>query len=161
VRGRIELDGPDYTRARLAMEQPTPRVALGCALRGVASSAIDLSDGLLGDLDHLLRRSGARCQPGRAPLGAEIEAARLPCHPSVARQPQALQLQCLLGGGDDYELLFSAPPSAHRAVLAAGAAAQTAVTRIGRIDAEPGVRVRDAHGALLTAPSAGFDHFSA
>ena len=68
-RGSVALEGSALERARVAMEQPQPRVALGLALRGVATSAIDVSDGLLGDLGHVLRRSG---------VGAELQADALP-----------------------------------------------------------------------------------
>lgn len=160
LRGQVELDGADFTAARLAMERPSPRLALGQALRGIASSALDLSDGLLGDLGHVLRRSGAACRDDRMPLGAEIQVERLPRHEALARQPVPIQHQCMLSGGDDYELLFTAPPDAHHAVLDASAAAQTAVTCIGRITSEPGTRVIDRNGAPLATPWAGFDHFA-
>jgi thiamine-monophosphate kinase len=159
-RGQVELDGPDFTAARLAMERPTPRVALGQALRGIASSAIDLSDGLLGDLGHILRRSGAACQPDRTALGAQIDATLLPRHAALTRLPIDLQHQCLLSGGDDYELLFSAPPNAHATVIAAAAAARTEVTCIGHVGATPDIRVHDGQGAPIAASWAGFDHFA-
>jgi thiamine-monophosphate kinase len=132
------------------MEQPQPRVALGVALRGVATSAIDLSDGLLGDLGHVLRASR---------VGAAIDADVLPRSPALAAQPQAVQRECTLAGGDDYELLFTAPPAMAQAVKAASARAQLVVTRIGRIAAAPGLRVHDAHGQALAQTYAGFDHF--
>ena len=160
LRGQVELDGADFTAARLAMERPTPRVALGRSLRGIASSAIDLSDGLLGDLGHVLRRSGAACNDNRTPLGAEIQVERLPRHEALARQPMPIQQLCMLSGGDDYELLFTAPPGAHEAVIAAAAAARTAVTCIGRIDAQAGTRILDASGAPVATPWASFDHFA-
>jgi thiamine-monophosphate kinase len=159
-RGKIELEGADFTAARLAMERPTPRLALGQALRGIASSAIDLSDGLLGDLPHVLRRSGAACREDRTALGATIHAALLPRHHALARQSIDLQHQCLLSGGDDYELLFTAPPGVHAAVLAAAAAASTVVTCIGHIDTQSGTRLHDDNGAPIATPWAGFDHFA-
>ncbi|MDP3086285.1 MAG: thiamine-phosphate kinase, partial [Rubrivivax sp.] len=100
-RGRVALPGDVFAAARDAMELPQPRVALGLALRGLASSAIDLSDGLLGDLGHVLRRSG---------VAAVVDVDALPRSAGLAAQPLALQHQCLLAGGDDYELLFSAAP---------------------------------------------------
>jgi thiamine-monophosphate kinase len=160
LRGQVELDGADFTAARLAMERPTPRVALGWALRGIASSAIDLSDGLLGDLGHVLRRSGAACNDNRTPLGAEIQIERLPRHEALARQPMPIQQLCMLCGGDDYELLFTAPPGAHEAVIGAAAAARTTVTCIGRVDAQAGTRILDAGGAPVATPWASFDHFA-
>jgi thiamine-monophosphate kinase len=150
-RGSVALErGADFEAARRAMECPTPRVALGLALRGLASSAIDVSDGLLGDLGHILARSG---------VGATVQADALPRSALLAGQPLALQRLCTLSGGDDYELLFSAPPAARDAVLAAAAASATPVTRIGRLEAEPGLRLRDAAGAALDWSEPSFDHF--
>ena len=137
---------------RDALERPQPRVALGLALRGVASAAIDLSDGLVGDLGHLLQRSG---------VGATVEADALPCSAALAAQPREVRLRCQLAGGDDYELLFSAAPGQRAAVLAAGEAGAVALTRIGRIVATPGLRLVDADGHALPARYAAFDHFAA
>lgn len=156
-RGRVRLDGGVFEAVRLAMECPVPRVSLGQALRDVASAAIDVSDGLLGDLAHVLRRSGAP----DAPLGASLEAAAVPVSAHLAVQPWHLQLECALGGGDDYELCFTARPDRSDAVLAASSAAGVPVTRIGRIDAEPGVRIRGRNGELLDHAFTSFDHFRA
>ena len=125
-RGTLALHAEGFTQARQAMELPQPRVALGRALRGVASAAIDLSDGLLGDLGHVLRRSG---------VGAVLDLPALPRSALLAAQPEAVQQTCLLAGGDDYELLFAAPPERHAQVLAAGAASGTPVQRIGHLTA--------------------------
>ena len=151
-RGHVNLPGEDFEAVRRAMEQPQPRVALGLGLRGLATAAIDTSDGLVGDLGHVLRRSG---------VGAVIEVAQLPISPALARQRRALQLDCALAGGDDYELLFTAPPAAAARVLAAAAAAGVGVRCIGRIEAAPGLRLLDAQGAELALTLRGFDHFSA
>jgi thiamine-monophosphate kinase len=150
-RGAVALDGGGFEQSRRAMECPQPRVALGQALVGVASSAIDLSDGLLGDVGHVLARSG---------VGAEIDLARLPRSALLAAQAPALQRECLLAGGDDYELLFTAPAAAHAAVRAAGAAAGTAVTAVGRIVEGTGLHVtgEDGRPVDLRAHHA-FDHF--
>ena len=150
-RGHLSLAGEDFERVRSAMEQPQPRVALGLGLRGLATAAIDLSDGLVGDLGHVLRRSG---------VGASIEVDALPISPVLARQPSALQQQFALAGGDDYELLFTAPASAQAQVLAAAEAAGVAVRRIGQIEAAPGLRLLDAQGSELALDLRGFDHFS-
>ncbi len=153
-RGRVALAGDAFAGVRDAMELPQPRVALGLALRGVASSAIDLSDGLLGDLGHVLARSG---------VAAVVDADALPRSATLAAQPVALQQLCLLAGGDDYELLFTAPAARHGEVLAAGRAAGVAVTRIGRIQAGSGLALVDGHGHALPAVPAhwrGFDHFA-
>jgi thiamine-monophosphate kinase len=149
-RGRVAL-GSGLDAVRTAMEQPQPRVALGLALRGVASSAIDLSDGLVGDLGHILARSG---------VGAVLELESLPRSSTLAAQPQALQQECLLAGGDDYELLFTAPPQRRAAVLAAAATAGVPVQVCGRIRAEPGLHVVDAAGQAVAGHWRGFDHFA-
>lgn len=150
-RGSVELADGAFASVRTAMEQPQPRVALGLALRGVASAAIDLSDGLVGDLGHVLARSG---------VGATLDADALPRSAVLAAQPLALQRLCTVAGGDDYELLFTAPAAHHGAVLQAAAQAGVAVTRIGRIDAEPGLRLNDGHGAALQQAFKGWDHFA-
>jgi thiamine-monophosphate kinase len=149
-RGTVALDAAAFEAVRLRMELPTPRVALGIALRGVATSAIDLSDGLLGDLGHVLARSK---------VGAKIDADALPTSRVLASQPLVLQRECLLSGGDDYELLFTAPAAQADRVRAAAASAEVAVTCIGRIDATTGVRVVDRRGHPVSATFAGFDHF--
>ncbi|EHR73444.1 thiamine-monophosphate kinase [Burkholderiales bacterium JOSHI_001] len=149
-RGTVDLAGEVFTRVRRAMELPQPRVALGQALRGVATSAIDLSDGLAGDIGHVLARSR---------LGATLRLDALPRSADLAAQAPALQQECLLHGGDDYELLFSAAPADAARVQAAGLAAGVAVTRIGHLQPEPGVRVLDAQGRALDVKLQGFDHF--
>jgi len=152
-RGRVSLEREAFEQARRAMELPTPRVALGQALRGLASSAIDLSDGLLGDLGHVLARSG---------VGARLDFSRLPGSDILAAQPPELRRLCLLAGGDDYELLFTAAPQQRAAVRAAAARCGVAVTEIGHIAAEPGLIVHDAAGTALALDGlAGFDHFAA
>jgi thiamine-monophosphate kinase len=147
----VVLPGEGFEAVRRAMELPQPRVALGLALRGVATSAIDISDGLLGDLGHVLQRSG---------VGATVEVDTLPRSAVLALMPPALQHECLLAGGDDYELLFTAPASAHAAVRAAGQQAGVAVTRCGRIEPTPGLRVINAAGQAVPTPWRSFDHFS-
>jgi thiamine-monophosphate kinase len=149
-RGSVALAGDSFEAVRSRMECPTPRIALGVALRGVATSAIDLSDGLVGDLGHVLARSG---------VGATINADALPKSAVLALVPQALQYECTLAGGDDYELLFSAPRGAEREVSAAAERADVGVTRIGCVDAAPGMRIVDRRGAPLLHTFAAFDHF--
>ena len=151
-RGGVALDGAAFEAVRTAMEQPQPRVALGLALRGVASSAIDVSDGLLGDLAHVLRRSG---------VGAELQVDALPRSAVLRAQPPALQRLCTLAGGDDYELVFTAPPHHAADVGAAARSAGVAVTRIGSISASPGLRLTDRDGAAVAHSFASFDHFRA
>jgi len=150
-RGSVALPGDAFERVRRAMERPEPRVALGQALRGVASAAIDLSDGLLGDLGHVLKASAC---------GATVEVDALPRSAALAGCPIARQRQCLLTGGDDYELLFTAPAVQDAAVRAAAARAGVAVTRIGFIEAAPGLRLRDGAGGEVQSSEAAFDHFA-
>jgi thiamine-monophosphate kinase len=159
---------PPALRARL--ERPTPRVALGLALRGVAHAAIDVSDGLVADLGHVLAASGVAAQ-----LDVETLLASAAVSPWVRAAPLPLALRCVLAGGDDYELVFTAPPERRGAVEQAARAAATAVTRIGRILPGPaavhplvdgGARVQlcDACGRPYPLPPglvlAGFDHFA-
>ena len=150
-RGRVALDAASFEQVRRAMEQPMPRVALGLALRGVASSAIDLSDGLVGDLGHVLQRSG---------VGARVEADALPHSAVLAAQPLPLRRECLLAGGDDYELLFTAAPAQRDAVLAAARQAGVQVTRCGAVTAGAGLQIVDAKGRTLDLQLRGFDHFA-
>ena len=149
-RGTIALRGEAFSDVRRAMERPQPRVALGQALRGIASAAIDLSDGLSGDLGHVLRASVC---------GATIRVDDIPHGPHVAACSPAQRHLCLLSGGDDYELLFAAPAAAHAQVREAGARAGTPVTRIGTLEAAPGLRVVDAAGAAVALAERAFDHF--
>jgi thiamine-monophosphate kinase len=149
-RGTLDLTGDALTTARVAMELPQPRVALGMALRGVATSAIDVSDGLLGDLAHLLRLSS---------VGARLEVDALPRSATLAAQALAVQRECTLAGGDDYELLFTAPPGRADAVQAAAIAGGVAATRIGRVEAGVGLRLFDADGRALPNTWGSFDHF--
>jgi thiamine-monophosphate kinase len=149
-RGTLAVDAAAFERFRHAMELPEPRVALGQRLRGIASSAIDVSDGLLGDLAHILHRSS---------VGARLDADALPRSAALAALAPALQLECLLHGGDDYELLFSAPPAQHRAVLDAARDAGVPATRIGHIEAGTALRVLDGAGRPLDVKPGGFDHF--
>lgn len=134
------------------LERPTPRVALGQALAGLAHSAIDISDGLLADLGHLVRASG---------VGAELEYSALPLAPLLAeRASEALVREAILAGGDDYELCFTAAMADTEAVLAAARLTATPVAAIGVITAGAGVRVRDSSGVFLSTRRTGFDHFS-
>lgn len=162
-RGTVSVPTPVFDAARLRMEAPTPRVALGQALRGVASSAIDVSDGLLGDLGHVLKQSGVG-----ATVDADIAMDLIAAHADSTwasglkgSEISLLQWRCwALTGGDDYELLFTAPPAARDAVAVAARESQTAVTRIGQIEASPGLRLRDRQGHPLPNTFASFDHFA-
>ena len=149
-RGQAALRGEAFEDVRRAMERPQPRVALGVALRGVASAAIDLSDGLVGDLGHILRASA---------VGATLRLADIPHGPHVAACTEAQRRTCLLAGGDDYELLFAAPAAARARVRDAGARAGVPVSCNGTLDAPPGLRVVDAHGVPVALTERAFDHF--
>jgi len=152
--GRTQLAPADLGAARSRLETPVPRLALGAALRGVATAAIDVSDGLVGDLGHVLERSEA---------GAIVDLAAIPRSASLDRllagASRGLAVECLLAGGDDYELCFTA--SREAAARVAQIAAQLAVplARIGTITREQGLVVRDEQGAPLAALPGGFDHF--
>ncbi|MBS0515451.1 MAG: thiamine-phosphate kinase [Proteobacteria bacterium] len=142
--------GEEQLIARL--DRPVPRIAQGLLLRGRAHACIDVSDGLLADLGHICNASA---------VGAEIDLAMLPASPALlglVADDARVPLQ--LGGGDDYELCFTAAPALATGLLNDLARSGCAATRIGRIVAEPGVRVRDVDGAFIASPRAGWEHFS-
>ncbi len=135
-----------------ALHKPTPRAELGLALRGVAHAAIDISDGLLADLGHILERSGC---------GAELQFDAIPRSPAVdAVLDTALGRRCLLAGGDDYELCFTASPQSRESIAEVGRRLDLPLTRIGRIEAIPGLVLKDSHGRPVTVERAGYDHFA-
>ena len=153
------LSGADFELAREAMECPQPRVALALALRGLMTSAIDVSDGLLGDLAHLLRRSR---------VGATVVLAALPVHPVLLTRPQSQQQDCILAGGDDYELVFTSDPAQRTEVMRRAQALNLPVSRMGRIEADHALNL--VHGELdgwpgdpaaqqVTNRWTSFDHF--
>jgi thiamine-monophosphate kinase len=148
--------GAALARARERLERPAPRVALGLALRGVAHAAIDLSDGLAGDIGHVLERSSAAAG---VTLGADLEAAALPVDSALDGLPEARRLELALAGGDDYELLFAAPASARDEVLVAGTRVGLTLSRIGRIEADAGLRLHDPLGRPIAFNARSFDHF--
>lgn len=158
--GHITLPADVLQRARQRLECPTPRLALGKALRGIATAAADISDGLLGDLGHILTASA---------VGAELWPEALLQSPAVSdavrQQPPELAWTwtCMLAGGDDYELVFTAPTCARQMVQAAAASVHTPVTRIGRICTGHNVVMLDAQSSVLPtnwmSKLQGFDHF--
>jgi len=150
-RGEWLLPEPDFTQVRPRMDTPLPRVALGMALRGVAHAALDISDGLLGDLGHILERSQA---------GALLDVDALPRSAVLAEQPEARQRECTLAGGDDYELCFTAPAGAREEIAAIGARLGLPLTRVGNITPEPGLRLVDREGNPCTYGGSSFDHFA-
>lgn len=159
LRGTLNLPAAWLAQARQRLEQPTPRVALGQALRGVASAALDVSDGLLGDLQHILQASGVGATVNTS-SAIKLIAISSRADWTIGTIFLKKQLECVLAGGDDYELAFTAPTSAREAVQAAARQADTPVTRIGQIDAEPGLRLVDAQGLRLTGQFSSFDHFT-
>lgn len=145
------------SQARQRLEQPTPRVALGMALRGIANSCLDISDGLLGDLGHILEASGVGARIDANITRNLLQARR---HPMMAALAISRIDACTLAGGDDYELCFTAPSSAQAVVRDAAAQAGVPVTCIGRIEAERGVRVMAPGGQQLPLRFSSFDHFA-
>ncbi len=162
LQGKLALPAPLLAAARQRLEQPSPRVALGLALRGVASAAMDVSDGLLGDLQHILQSSavGATVDVDIAASLVAASALSIRVAGQFGINFSVQQWRALaLSGGDDYELLFTAAPANRAAVAAAAQASQTTVTRIGCIDVAPGLRLLDQHGLPLPNTYASFDHF--
>jgi thiamine-monophosphate kinase len=157
-RGEWSADASDTATFSRALDRPEPRVALGLALRGIAHAALDLSDGLAGDLLHILERSNLR---------ATVDVDAVPRSAALRRLAPEIQRRCTLAGGDDYELCFTAPPAARAAVEKAGQEVGIQLTRIGTISAlesaadRPAIGWRDAAGAPLTLTLQGFDHFHA
>lgn len=150
LQGKIELDGRSAEICLRRLHTPQPRVALGRALRGVASAAIDISDGLLADLEHIATRSG---------VGAEVEIDLLP-RPDVMSGIAENELrQAVLAGGDDYELCFCAPAARQQTIAAIAQQLQLPLTKIGRIVGGGGVRAIDGNGREFQASVRGFDHF--
>jgi thiamine-monophosphate kinase len=159
LRSEWPLDHSSLETILHRMHEPEPRIALGMQLRGIASSALDVSDGLLGDLRHILKASQ---------VNADVLIDQLPTSPTLAKQTEGLRRQCAANGGDDYELCFTAPTS-KRIVLESLSTALLPLTRIGSITsasngAEPTLILRDANGNPLTAEDSmrlmqSFDHF--
>jgi thiamine-monophosphate kinase len=131
---------------------PQPRLNLGARLVGIASAMMDISDGLVADLGHMTQVSS---------VAAVIETARLPlstaASAAIARDPK--RLQSVLGGGDDYELLFSSPSDADGALMLLSRELGLSIASIGRIETGQGVRVLDGEGREMKIDSAGYEHF--
>ncbi len=154
-RGSLSLDAELFEAARLRMEQPQPRVALGLALRGIANACIDISDGLVGDLGHIMKASGVG-----AVLTTGWVADSAAISPALQSLPMSRRLDMALAGGDDYELLFTAAPDQAQAVQEAANDCDVPVTCIGRISAGQGLQVMDIHGVPISRRFVSFDHFS-
>ncbi len=166
-RGTQSLDAHAFEQVRARMEQPTPRVQLGLELRAIANAAIDVSDGLLGDLGHILKRSnvGAEIntdwlQTAGSFSGSLNEHTHAGISPWLAALPFNKRLEFAMSGGDDYELCFTAPVNQRELVHAAAWESDTPVTRIGRITETSGLVVLDPQGQPITRRFASFDHFA-
>ncbi len=155
--GRIELPPELLAQVRLRLERPEPRVALGLGLRGIASAAIDLSDGLIGDVGHVLKASAVGATIDGSALTGLMAASTHPMWATLTGVGSAVDH--VLVGGDDYELAFTAPPSARQAVAQAADRCGTPISRIAVIEAEPGLRLRDAQGQIVIPQLSSFDHF--
>ncbi len=134
---------------------PEPRLSLGAALAGLATAAIDVSDGVIADAAHLARASG---------VSANLDAAAIPLSRAardwaLAQDEFDAAIATLAGFGDDYELLFSAPPSMRRSIGVAAKASRTEVVRVGSLSRGEGVSLSDGQGTAIAITSAGFDHF--
>ena len=151
--GKVSLPDTATERCLAALDRPQPRIALGLALRCLATAAIDVSDGLLADIGHILERSA---------LAADIEFDCLPRAVFETGVDAALAQQCLVAGGDDYELAFAAPPERRGNIEALAARLRLPLTRIGRLRAGPTAELvlRDTAGRPMPAARRGFDHFA-
>lgn len=156
LNGRIPLSRRERAQIARRLHAPIPRVELGIALRGVAHSAIDISDGLLADLGHICERSE---------VGAVVEMERIPCSTTMRRHlARAAARTALLAGGDDYELCFTAPRRRRERITQLARRLRLALTRIGRVvpmrRRGAHVTVLDRDGNALTQGKRGFDHFA-
>ena len=144
LQGRTSLSEPRRSDCIAALQRPQPRVALGLALQGLATAAIDVSDGLLADLGHILEASG---------VSAQLKIAALPA--------PTLERDAYLSGGDDYELVFTVPAQARTAVAELATELALPLTRIGSIMAGPTVSIElhDLKGRIVEPPHRGYDHF--
>lgn len=154
-KGALRIASGDRRALEQRLHAPTPRVSLGLTLRGIAHSAIDVSDGVIADLSHICERSG---------VGAVIDWEALPSSPVVRAYAQTDKgARCLLGGGDDYELCFTAPPASRSRVTRAAARARVPVTRVGHIARRPrkgaAVVMLDSVGKPFKVRVTGYDHF--
>jgi thiamine-monophosphate kinase len=159
LRSEWPLDPSSLETVLPRMHEPEPRIALGMQLRGIATSALDVSDGLLGDLRHILKASQ---------VNAEVLIDQLPISPTLAAQTERLRRQCAANGGDDYELCFTAP-AGKRMEVESLSTGLLPLTRIGSITsvanaAEPDLILRNANGNVLTTAESmqlmqSFDHF--
>jgi thiamine-monophosphate kinase len=160
LRHELQLESGDFEAIAKRMHQPTPRVQLGIALRGIANSALDVSDGLLGDLRHILKQSGK---------DAEIFLERIPKSTTLRKQSPTIQNQYAASGGDDYELCFTAASSARDAIAKISRDFNLPLTQIGSIQdmqhSSPGIQLIGSSGTRLNPEQVhqllkSFDHFA-
>ena len=152
-RGRLTVPQSVFEQARLRMEMPTPRLALGQALRGIATAAVDISDGLLGDLQHILKASH---------VGADIDTSQVLstlASRALCNLPLATQRMLTLSGGDDYELVFTAPEHARAAIATLSDSTDTPITRIGKVNGSQQLRLLNSEGHVSPNEFESFDHF--
>ncbi|HYB56403.1 MAG TPA: thiamine-phosphate kinase, partial [Alphaproteobacteria bacterium] len=140
----------DFLKERYRL--PRPRLALGRRLRGLAHATMDISDGLVGDLAHICEASG---------VAARVDAASVPLSPGTraALACDGSLIESVLAGGDDYELLFTAPPEAEAALIALARELALPLTRVGAIEGGHGVRVLDGAGREIALARTGYRHF--
>ncbi len=151
LQGKNRLEDADYQRVSSALHDPKPRVALGLALRSIAHSAIDVSDGLLADLGHILEQSR---------VGAEIHFDQLPVSECVQQfSAQAFGKRCVMAGGDDYELCFTAPVEMRARIQQISDELNLPLTIIGRIIRGNRGKVLAQDGTEIQLEKSGYDHF--
>lgn len=150
LQGKTELKGDALQASLNALLRPIPRIALGLKLRGIANSAIDISDGLVQDLGHIVEKSN---------VGAKVFFAQIPKHPTLQANKYAGFEACVLSGGDDYELCFTAPRTMRTTITKIGAELQLPVALIGNIHADSGLAVLDENQQKISSGKTGYDHF--
>ncbi|SCY59266.1 thiamine-phosphate kinase [Nitrosospira sp. Nl5] len=151
VQRRITLEPGEIAACLPVLLTPAARVELGQRLIGLADSAIDISDGLLADLGHILKSSK---------VAGVIRMNEIACSASMKKYlPQTLAIECLLAGGDDYELCFTAPRETRGGIEILAREQLVPLSRIGRIGEGEGLVVLDAAGKTVTLETKGYDHF--
>jgi thiamine-monophosphate kinase len=150
-RGALDLPEPERLQVVQRLEYPQPRVAAGEALRALASSCIDVSDGLYADLGHVLEASA---------VGAQLISEKIPLSPVYRRHSETVGgAELALSNGDDYELCFTVPPAKVPELQRMLSRCQCDVTYVGDIEAQPGLRMLDANGRIHEPKLQGYDHF--
>ena len=150
--GKLVLAEADYHEAVMRLYEPTPRVKLGQALRGMATSAIDISDGLLADLGHICRLSG---------VGATVDLGSIPVSAIGAKHfSNDAALTAIVAGGDDYELCFTAPANSRESIAELTDVLGIPLTHIGQVKRGKGVSLLGSDGKPMKIDGRGYDHFS-